>query len=519
MSRIGRIIEWVAVTVERHKLLVVSCYSVVFLITCALLSATKLMWYDEMATYYPAKLPTAGAVVSFFWQVLDLHTPTASLAVRGAITLFGDNPVAARLPVVLGFLVCSICLFVFVVQRCPAVYAFAAMLLPALTGAFYYATEIRCYGIVLGLAGLALICWQAAADGRRRGPAIAGLFLSLASAVCCHYFAIFLWIPLGLAELTRSWIRKQIDWPIWSVLLSSPLVLLIFLHPIRLARAVYAGGMFAKPHLSNIPSSYQSLLSEAFVPLLGVALVYLLLAPRFSRPLPRWAGPALPECVLAATLSLIPFFAVPFCFLAGAFNDRYVLPCVAGAAIVLAFSLCQCLKGDHFVGVVLALIFLCWFVVKNEPVVKRQIVDNGGILTPPGRLFRTSSWSRELERSELPIAASGALFYMQLQHYASDQVRPRIFYLADEQMANRYEGASSTDTNLIRFRRALPLQVVDFHGFISQNSHFLVCADTEYKNWLTSALLDEGAHLQLRSRAEPFYVYEVTLSGSTATKH
>jgi hypothetical protein len=510
MSRLGQVVHGFAAIAERHKVLVVSCYSALFLTICAFLAATRPMWYDEMATYYPAKLPTVGALVDFFWKGLDMHTPLASLAVRGSIALFGDNPVAARLPMMLGFLVFSISIFVFVAQRCPAVYALAAMILPTVTLMFYYATEMRCYGLELGMVGVALVCWQAAADGRRRRAALVGLFVSLVGAVCCHYYAIFVWIPLGLAELTRTWIRKRIDWPIWSVLLASPLVLLVFLTPIRLARSAYAAGMFSKPHLSDIPRSYQSLLSISDLPLLGVAILCLVLAPRLSRAVPGWTRPPLPDWVLAAGLSLLPVFVVPGSYLTGAFFDRYVLSYVAGVAILLVFALSHAARGDRFVAAVLALGLLGWFVFKNVPQIRAQASENGGLSTPVGQSFRTAPWVHELEGSQLPIAASGALFFMQLQYYAPEAVRPRVNYLADEKMELRYEGATSTDTTLPRFRTVLPLQVVDYREFISRTPHFLLCLDTGWPHWLDFALLDSGAQVRLLNSSEPFFVYEVT---------
>jgi hypothetical protein len=511
VSRIGQVIHSFAAFVEKHKVLVVSCYSLLFLTICTLLAATRPMWYDEMATYYPAKLPTVGALVDFFWKALDMHTPAASLAVRGAIALFGDNPVAARLPMMLGFLVFSISIFIFVAARCPAVYALAAMIFPAVTLMFYYSTEMRCYGLVLGMAGLALVCWQAAADGRRRRLALAGLLVSLVGVVCCHYYAIFLWIPLGLAELTRTWIRKRIDWPIWSVLLASPLVLLVFLTPIRLARNTYAAGMFSKPHWSDIARSYQSLLGISDLPILGIAILCLLLGPRFSRAVPGWVAPPLADWVLAVSLSLLPAFVVPASFLTGAYFDRYSLSCAAGVAILLVFALCQAMRGDRFVATLLALGLLGWFVFKSVPQARAQAFENGGLSTPVGQSFRTAGWVRELERSQLPIAASGALFYMQLQYYAPGPVRRRVYYLADAQMELRYEGASSTDITLPRFRQALPLQVVDFHEFVSRTPHFLLCLDTAWPYWLSSALLDGGAQLRLLNQSDPFSVYEVNM--------
>ena len=106
---------------EEHKVFTIVVYSAVFLVFCTLWSATKLMWYDEMATYYPAKLPTASAVVDFFQQGNDVPSPVASLVAWAAMKVLGDGPVVDRLPFTLGYLVFCISIFLFVARRCPAV--------------------------------------------------------------------------------------------------------------------------------------------------------------------------------------------------------------------------------------------------------------------------------------------------------------------------------------------------------------------------------------------------------------
>jgi len=87
------------------------------------------------------------------------------MVLRGAIAVFGDHHATNRLPYALGFLLMSVCIFRFVSIRCPATYAAAAMIFPALTGVGYYATEMRAYGLELGAAGVALVAWQEAALG------------------------------------------------------------------------------------------------------------------------------------------------------------------------------------------------------------------------------------------------------------------------------------------------------------------------------------------------------------------
>ncbi len=494
---------------EHHQSLALAAFSAIFLTVCALISATKLMWFDEMATYYPAKLLSLPDMFAFFREGLDTQTPTAALVLRASMHFLGDNPVFNRVPYALGYLVMCLCIYRFVARRCPAGFAAAAMIFPAVTSVFYYATEIRCYGLLLGLTGVVLVCWQQASEGKSRWLSIPALGLSLAAALCCHYYAVFLWIPLGLAEITRTWQNKRPDLPIWAALIVSPAVLLLFLPAMRAAHAAYAATFWAKPSPGDIENAYRSMLTLAFAPILGGVILLLLLAHRFSAPVEHLSRPPLPERVLVGALALSPAFVVPLSYLIGAYVARYTLYSIAGIAIFLAFSVCWALHGNRIAGVVLAAFFLAWFVLKNEALVKFQMAENGGLRTPLAQPFQKSSWMQALEGNALPVLATPAVFFMQLQNYAPDSVRSRVAYGADESLALEYDGVLTGDSGLLRFSRRLPLQVPQFDAFLAANPHFLLAAETTNPTWHVPALLKRGAALRLLQRSGTYFVFDV----------
>jgi hypothetical protein len=505
------VIHGFAACLESHKILLVTCYSALFLCFCSLLAATKLMWYDEFCTYYPARLPTVRNVIDFFQQGNDVHTPAASLIAWGALHLFGDGPVITRMPFTIGYLVFSICIFIFVSSRCPAVYASAAMIFPALTLMFYYATELRPYGIVLGLAGLALICWQSATDGRQRLLPVAGLWLSLVGAICFHYYAVFLLIPFGFAQLTRTWAQKRIEWPVWLALITPPLVLLAFLPAMHAALSIYPKET-QPPHLGQIQSSYLLLLSISNAPILGAIIVCLLLAPNLSAPAESCKKIPLPEWVLVGTLAMLPLFAVPAGLIIGAFNERYILAMVAGVAILFAFALSRFMKGDQFAGGVLTLFFLAWFISKTAPEIRHQMYENGGLRTPLGSPLQRS-WAREMDDPSLPLAVGGPGLYMQVEQYGPDSIRSRIHYLTDIQRARRFGSSPTNEINMIQFSRTVPvpLRVVDFQEFVKSNPHFLACVEGTRSHWLIPALLEARAELRFRKQFDGVSVFEVNM--------
>jgi hypothetical protein len=503
-------------TIERRKGAFLALYSVVFILVCGLLSATKPMANDELATYYPAKLPSLAATVAFFWDGTDVHTPTASVITRYSLALFGDNPVAARLPNILGYLAVCLSIFVFVARWCPVVYAASAMLFPVLCSVFYHATEVRCYGLLLGFTGLSFLCWQRVEDGRWRPFFIAGFYCGLAAAISCHYYALLLAVPFGLAELARTRMRRRLDLPVCAALILAVLTVCLFLHPILIARHAYLSGIWSTAHLGQIQETYAEVFTLTLPPILGAAILWMVLAPRLTDvPLQPWRRPKLPDRIFAGSLALLPVYAVLLSCISGAYVTRYALPVVAGLPIFLAFALCRALKASRRLGAAVMLVFVCWFLLKSVTSIRAQASENGGLQTRLGQPFQETAWMRALARSPLPVLTTPAVFFMELQHYAPESVRSRIVYGADVQLALKYDGISTGDTGLLLFARRLPLRVSPYTEFLARNPHFLLCAETRNPTWQLKALLNAGAGARLVARSDTHFVFDVTAAPSS----
>ncbi len=502
--------------VEQHQKLVLSLYSVLFILVTEFRSASKLLWYDELASYLPAKLSMAG-LWAFFREGLDVHPPLTSLLVKGVIAAVGDNLLTIRLPFILSYLVMCLCIYRFVSRRCPGVYALAAMVFPTIAATYYYATEIRGYAVLLGMTGVALLCWQSASDSRRRIVSVVGLFLSLSLCICSHYYALFVWIPLGLAELTRIWDRRKVDWPVCLALTLSTWPLLLFLPSIRAAREAYAATVWNKPSisLSEVGDTYGALLNLSFMPLVGAIALWLVLS-RLG-PLPDSKPVDVPraERVLIGTLALLPVFALPLSLLAGAYLSRYVLPSIIGIAIFFAFGLARALGRDRLVGSILAVVFLCWFCLKNEKVVLAGIRMRGAASASIDS-YRQQAWMRELAGNNLPIAATNTPFFLQVQFYAPPAIRSRVVYPVSRKYAMEFDGSDTGDNNMVHFSRRLSIPLADYDAFVAENPHFMLCADTTWPTWLIEKLLQDGARLRLLKREGTVFVYDVYYRGGVA---
>jgi len=180
----------------------------------------QLFWFDEIFTFYIARLPNIASIWNACMHGVDFNPPLLYLLTRWSQGIFGVNELGTRMPEVVGFWVFCLCLYRFTSLRANALAGFIALLLPLTTGGYWYAYDARSYGVVLGFFGLALISWQAAATrGPRQWASVAGLAASLSSAALCHCYAFLLFIPLGCGELARTIIRKRFDAAVWGALL------------------------------------------------------------------------------------------------------------------------------------------------------------------------------------------------------------------------------------------------------------------------------------------------------------
>ncbi len=487
-------------------------FSVVYWLASCLIAKTKLFWYDELATYYPATLPTVRDTWSFFGQGYDLHTPIASLFVRATMALFGQGELAARLPVIFFFWLMCVCIYAFVSHRSTKAFGLAAMVFPCITSVFYYATEARPYGILLGSSAAALLCWQRASEalGRRRAWWLFGLWISVALSVSAHYLGILLLVALFAGEFTRIAKTKRIDWPVIVTLVAGALPLLLFVPMAIVGKNRYASGFWARPHLSDIENAYREFLTLAFAPWLGALLLWGLLALfRGSRIHSENKRAPVPETVAIVILALLPVYYVPISFVLHSFVSRHILFTIVGVTTSLAYLAYRSSRGDRLLATVLLIVFFGWFVVKVPSSIHANLAQSGNSFSGPLRPFADADWALPIERSQLPIAVTPAVFFLQLQHYADPDLKPRIVYPTSVAAALQYDRSNTGELHLNLLAHAVSLNLPRYEEFVSSHPHFLLCADTTNPTWLIRKLIDDGAQLRLITRQDSYFVFEV----------
>ena len=107
----------------------------------------RVLWYDELITFYISKAPTLTELMRLMGR-WDLTPPTLHLLARASMSLFGENPIALRLPSVLEFYLASLMIFGYARRKLGTEYGLLSVLLLWYSPFFQYATEARPYALL-----------------------------------------------------------------------------------------------------------------------------------------------------------------------------------------------------------------------------------------------------------------------------------------------------------------------------------------------------------------------------------
>lgn len=323
-------------------------------------------WYDELLTYYVARLPAFHAV----WQAIlagaDLNPPLFYVIQRITARIFGDGPVGLRIPEILGFWVFCICMFRFMAKERGLLAGWAAMCLPVFSGAYYYAYDARAYAIVLGFCGLALIAWQNLDENRNRTRWLAAFSFSLACAGLVHSLALLIAIPFALAELVLSIRARRIYWQFWIALGIPAIFTIISALPLLEGlrslvhgdKVLYVGDY--RPSFASLGHSYEQLLSPCIVFLLSalalVAVPHRGMSSRADTDARAEVRFRSSRLLLVLGFVLLPAIGLVFMKVAGSrFILRYFLSAIAGVSLAFGYAIARCRRTWLAASLVIAL--------------------------------------------------------------------------------------------------------------------------------------------------------------------
>jgi hypothetical protein len=463
-----------------------------------MLAHRKPLWNDELFTYYISRLPGIDDMWSELATGVEQTPLSFYVATRASMDALGDGGIAMRLPQLLGFLLMTVCVFLFVERRSSPLYGLLAAIFPVATIAYGYAYEARAYGLVLGFSAAALLCWQVAAEGgRHRRLAALGLAVSLAAAVGSHYYAVLILVPLLAGEIARSVVRGRIDWLVLGSFCGALLPLLAFAPLIAEAKD-YSTTFWAQPTwhaaLRFYPDSLMDRALGVVMAVLAVIVAFVAWRTWRSR---RDAGEQLPpshELAALITLALLPFFGVALGKLVtGAYTDRYVLSAIVGITILVALAASWTDRGVPLLGISLLLVFAVF--------AGARFVERHGDATEDADAQKQAVAFLETHgRTDEPIAVASPHDFFELSHREAQQGGPRLLYLADPALAQQYLQTDAVELGVLGMKDIAPLRVERYRRFIASHSRFVVYGRYRAWDWLTYELQANGARTRVIAR-------------------
>ncbi len=494
---LNRAADRVADFVERHAGALVAALLLLYTLTTVLRAAAKPFWNDEIIALYVAGLPSISAVWRASLAGVDGAPPLHAFLLHAVHATLGDGEVAVRVPAWLGFGTFLLALFAFTRRRLGTIYGFITVLFLLKTGAYPYAYEARPYGILLGLAGLALLSWQEAATGRHRRLGLAGLFLGLFLGIANHYYAVFAIVALGSGELARTMERRRLDGAIAAALVLPFAAFIPLLPVIRAVRTRLFAHSWAPPHPEQILGTYGMLLRPALVTLVAVTIVVgVLRLTRSDPPIPsrtKRGGFNPHELAALGGFVLIPAAAVLTAMAeTGTYTFRYGIPAIIGLSVFFTIAVRRLSRGGTTTAVLL-LLMISLAVLKDAGRAVAAPKDPRAAVLAMHPLLLT------LPETPTPVAVGDPHAFIQARHYLPRAIADRLVYLNDPEAALQYTGDDTAERNLSIVGEVVDLDVPDYRPFILAHRSFWTYETRP--RWLIRRLEEDGAALTLIRRA------------------
>jgi hypothetical protein len=437
-------------------------------------SSLKLLWVDELITYFIARQPGPSGIWRALTAGADPNPPLLHLLVQLSTSALGISALAIRLPAILSVLLAIVSIWWMLRRWLNPSFAAVGVLAFMATRGFDYAYDARSYAPLMGFSMAALALWISSTElrGWPRLLALCGLSVMLAAGISSNYYGVLAFFPIAAGEAVRALYSRQFRLGIWTALAIGAVPLLAYLPLIRHNIAEFGPHAWNRPHISMVGLSYLELVEGVVWPVLGMTL-WTLWKRRPVSEVPT------PELTALAVFLLYPLlgFAIAISG-AGMISPRCVVPvcCAFGLA---AGILAQHTFGRLRHGPVAAILFMLLWVTVREGFCASLLIEQR-------RAFL--ALRDEVEHLNPPhILVADSSFVLPLWFYSTPQVRSAIFIPIDFDAIHRYENDDSGEQNLWAGRRGIfPIAIVPFADLPLITPGDLVIARPA--GWLTRSL-------------------------------
>lgn len=494
LSRAVYLLDRLAEALERSAIWPVLLFLAIYLPITIFLAQRKLIWDDEFFTLYLSRPGSMGEILRAMQTGADQHPPFFYYLTHQIMAVFGMSHVTLRLSAIVGYGLTCICLFYLLRSRTSVLWAALGMFLPLVTRGYYYASEARGYGLMLGFCALALLAWQNAASPQRRSVWLYVLFGALAGAVSSHYYAVLFLVPLCIGELTRTYLLKRLDIPVWLSFCGAGVPLVAFFSIIQHA-SDYSAHFWAKPTWGNVLNFYPSFLGVVVNVFLVGCSLYLLGRHQFI-PYDE-AGTQKSGLFIWETVASVSIVALPLMVMVLAktvtkgYTERYAIPALIGAVLVLCHFGFSTARQSRILPLLLSLICLPYFAVQGIQMLKDQGVALSDIVNDMTLLgSHTAS----------PTAVAEVTVFHRVSFYAPRQFVQNLTYVADPEESVKYIRHDTIDRGLMDLRPWFPLKVISREKYFFENPQFLVYGYIGPWSWLSYDLTPPDYETKLLER-------------------
>ena len=464
-----------------------------------LLIGRRALWFDEIISFYNLRSIQDSSVLEMLARGGDMSPPMLYWVAKAAGRVLGVSEFLFRyLSALFG---CGLLWIVYVLIRGWAgrMAGCIAVLGLCHTAALMYFVEGRPYAMFSLFIALAALGWDRS-TGARRMLAIHGMAVAACLAVATHYYAVFVLVPLSLAQCARDWPRRRPDWPVWAALVS-PVVALAWHLPLIAASTKYYGEHHWQATLAEpLPEIYRGLFDGLGVPVVLLLVLYWISkgdgAGKSEGRLPA------PVLLLIAGFLLLPAVGALAAKMTGsAVVMRYVLPGVIGmaAAVAVAYSWRPLAPAAGFVLLVL-------FVASLGRPIRMEWLHN----QKPAVSF---DWLRANKAAFTgPVLVSDGHLFLLLYHYRDRERLPFVSYPASAEMELRYLGTSEFLLNLQATAHAEP--ALPFRPWVRPQAgpwRFQVLRKRGVPTWELAETIRLGGTAKLELAGDGFELFNVEI--------
>lgn len=495
--------------------LVIGVFTIIYALPTIRFAAQKLFWDDEFYTLYLSTVSSWHELLRALATGADQHPPTFYYLTHLSVQLFGCTPVTVRLPAIFGVWIMCVALYALCRRLFSPIWGVVAMMLALTSGAYYYGSEARGYGLVLGFSALALYAWLELTAARSRAIFLAVLAISSAAAVASHYYAAIAIVALGAGEVVRTIIRKRLDVPVWAAFACSAIPLLAFRSTIRSA-AGYSTHFWARPIWTDVFRFYANskdhvmfgFMVAALWGSIGVAVVLTVALPRCSANDDNAFPMTRPSIAAIAVLAISPLSAMILAkFVTHGFTDRYAIVALLGTIILATYAISAIGRRRTAVAVLAILICgLCFYINQRNQTGANQ--GNLDVLMDDFQLLNGTHGA--------PVALMAPNSFHRLSFYSPPSLYHRLSYVADPDASIKYLREDTVDQGFLSLRPWFPLQIVPLREYVKNNSYFLAFGDNDIWSWLSYRLPALSVETRLLARRNDELLFAVKTAAARA---